>query len=581
MMTKILTAVVLTIAVMTASAQIQITGSDMPQPGTVNIVQVDTSSTPDLGVAGSAPQVWDYTSLLSQYPQVGSYSPVTPYQAYAPAFPGSNTFTYGPSVLYAGFYGGAPVDYNTWGYMFWKTGTDGFSVVGFRVDYGIGERNILESPGELLMGTPASLDSSFTNSSRWIASFNNNPFDQDTHYISNVYKKLDCDAYGTMTTSFGTFNVLRVHEYMITVDTLSATLGSITYYSTEVYRDTVNNYYFWAKDIGYPIAIVKADAHNNILRTEHLTDTMAGRTITGTVYKKNGSTPIESGKVELIAKSAIDHLYGVPETVPLTAGGHFQFSNVISDGNFLVHAEPDTTVYPYDIPTYYGDSVYWSSAATLTVFSDTVITIRCASDSLYYMNTGNGNIAGTIWQDLAGAKNLITAGGVKVTLEENPSGATARHTYTDENGKYAFHDVPPLNYRIRVDIAAVTMDSTYYIYYNAGDTNTANLDFYYDSLYIYIYNTSGIETLDPVETMNTVIYPNPFSDYSYLYFTNALPNQDYEFYLYDLTGREVNHISGQTPLPVRIDRPSSGAGAYFYTLISNGIRQSSGKLIVY
>ncbi len=580
-MKKIISAVLLLITAFAASAQIQITSADLPRAGMINVVQVDTLSTPDLGVASASPQTWDYTSLIAHYPQVGSYSPVTPYQAYAPAFTGSNMFTYGPSILYAGFFGGAPVDVNSWGYMFWRTDTTGFYIRGFRVNYGIGDRNILESPQELLMGTPASLDSSFGNSSKWTARFNNNPFDADTNYISTIYKTLDCDAYGQMTTDFGVFNVLRVHEYMITVDSITATLGTITFYALEASRDTVNNYYFWAKDLGYPVAIVKADVNNQIKRVEYLSDTLSGYTVTGTVYKKDGVTPIESGQAELIAKTSLDHLYGVPETVPLTTGGHFQFSNIINNGNFLVHAEPDTLLYPYDVPTYYGDSVYWEDAATLNVHSDTAITIRAFSDSLAYLNTGAGSISGTIWQNLGGAKTMEVSGGIKITLEENPSGSIARHTYTDAQGRYQFKDLPASNYRLHVDIAAVTMDSTYYVFYAAGDTATDNLNFYYDSLFIYIYTSAGIDESGQEEPLNAMVYPNPLTDYAYLYFVNAIPNKEYELIISDLSGRTVSRIEGVTPLPQRIERPAAGSGIYFYTLISNGERKTSGKLIVY
>jgi hypothetical protein len=580
-MKTMLSAALLLITALTATAQIQITGADLPQAGDVNVVQVDTVSTPNLGVASAVAQTWNFSSLLSHYPQVGSYSPVTPYQAYASAFPGTNMFTYGPSIMYAGFFGGAPVDYNSWGYMFWRSDTTGFFVSGFRVNYGIGDRNVIETPQEMLMGAPASLDSSFTNVSRWVASFNNNPFDSDTNYISTVSKTLDCDAYGQMTTPFGVFQVLRVKENMITIDSITATLGSITFYGIEVLRDTVINYYFWAKDVGYPVAIVKADVHGSIKRVEYLSDTLAGRTVTGTVYKKNGTTPIENGHAELIAKTAIDQLFGVPETVPLTAGGHFQFSNIIDGGDFLVHAEPDTTFYPFDVPTYYGDSIYWENAATLSVVSDTAITIRAASDSMGYVSTGSGSISGTIWENLSGAKTMVLSGGVKVTLEQNPSGSTARHTYTDINGRYSFKNLPTDNFRIRVDIPAVKMDSTYYIFYAAGDTNTQNLDFYYDSLFIYIYTTASIESTDLPEDFSTMVYPNPFNDYAYLYFVNAQPAQEFEILICDLSGRIVDRIIGETPLPVRIERPNAGSGIYFYTVLSQGQRKSSGKLIVY
>jgi len=563
------------------SAQITITGADMPVSGVVNIVSVDTSSNPDIGVASASPQAWDFSALVTHYPQVASYSPITPYQAYANDFPGANLFTYGPSILYAGFYGGAPVNFNNWGYMYWKTGADGFHVMGSRVNYGVGDTSITENPQELLMGAPASYDSVFNNTSRWVASFNKNPFDPDTNYISTVTKTLTCDAFGTMTTPFGIFNVLRVHEYMIIVDSVTATLGSITYWGSETSRDTMNNYHFWANGIGYPVAIVKADAHNNIKRTEYLSDTIPGFTVTGTVYKTDGVTPITKGKTELIAKTAIDELYGVPEVVDVDAGGHFQFSQIINGGNFLIHAKPDIDLFPYNVPTYYGDSIYWQDAATLAVLSDTAVVIDTRSDSLGYSLIGNGIISGTIWQNLGGLKTMALAGGVKVTLEQNPSGAVMRHTFTDEMGQYTFTDLPQIDFRLKVDIAAVTMDSTYYVYYSAGDTTTDNLDFYYDSTFIYVYNTASLEDFSGGGKFCVMIYPNPFRDRSFLYFNNAKPGLPYVLDIYDLTGRAITRISGETPLPVRIERPVETSGILLYEVKINGVRCATGKLVVY
>lgn len=561
------------------SGQISLTGSDMPAEGRINYVMVDTSSSPDIGIPSPTAQNWNFSTLYSHYPQVASYSPVTPWQAYGPFFPGSNVFTYGPSWLYAGFFGGAPVEVNSQGYMYWRTDSSGFYIVGFRVDYGIGEKNILESPQEMLMATPASLDSSFSNTSGWTASFNNEPFDADTHYISTVSKTLECDAFGSMTTPFGVFNVLRVHENMIKVDSIKGTLGSITFYALESSRDTFNNYYWWANDVGYPVAIVKADADGQILRVEYLSDTVAGHTITGSVFKKNGTTPVEDGHAELIASTLLDELYGVPETVPLTSGGHFQFSNIVDGGDFLVHIRPDTVSYPYDLPTYYGDSVYWQDAIILTVVQDSNIIIKCASDSLNYQLSGMGSLGGTIWENLGGAKDMLTSGGVKVTLEQNPSGAIMRHTFTDEQGRYKFTNLPALDYKIIVDIPACPMDSTYFIYYSGGDSSTQNLDFYYDSSFIYIYNTTGID--EPVAFPETavVVYPNPFDETAYLYFTSAESGGACEVILYDFAGRVIDRITGEIPYPIKIVKPEGYHGLLIYELWVDGSWATAGKLI--
>ena len=77
----------------------------------------------------------------------------------------------------------------------------------------------------------------------------------------------------------------------------------------------------------------------------------------------------------------------------------------------------------------------WQRAKTLTVNTDTNITIHCQSDSLLATMTGSGIISGTIWMDtttnnpLANPGNATVARGVKVTLVQNPGGACRVSSY--------------------------------------------------------------------------------------------------------------------------------------------------------
>src|SRR5271157_3287027 len=120
-MKKLTFTLVLVMAVMLVKAQyITVTGSDMPQPGKADIVGNDTlTKTLNIGTASATAQSWDFTALLNVYSKLAIYSPTAPYQAYAPDFPGSNIYTWGPSILFTSFYGAAPVYTNNWGYMYW------------------------------------------------------------------------------------------------------------------------------------------------------------------------------------------------------------------------------------------------------------------------------------------------------------------------------------------------------------------------------------------------------------------------------------------------------------------------------
>lgn len=581
--------------ILTSKAQITITDADMPQPGRANIVAYDTLTNVDIGIASPTAQVWDFTSLLTMYNKLAIYSPTAPYQAYADTFPGSNIYTWGPSIFFTGFYGGAPVDVNNWGYMYWKTDANGFHIVGFRGDCGpgYGYMNVHENPQELLMGTPATYNDQFVDSARWVLKFNKNSADVDTVYKSIRNKSLTVDAYGTLTTSFDSYTpkqVIRVHEYVIEVDSIEAeTIIMGNPYILPIFqiRDTVNNYYFWTNDLNYPMAIVHCDKNNNVKDVEYIIDTIPCFTVMGNVFRPNGVTPVVKGAAGLYIKDSYNHLFTNLENVPIDENGNFQFADVVGP-NYLVRAEPDPVDYPYLLPTYFGDTIYWENATTLFVDQDTNISINCVSDSLLSIFiTGPGSISGTVWMDTTEVgidKNptqTVPARGVLVTLEQNPGGACRVKT-TDDNGYYRFDDLSTtLNYKLKVDIPGLEMDTTYYITLSSKSLNAEFLDFYYDTTMIYTYFNVGITDHSLNSVYDVTVYPNPFSSEATISISN--PNGESRLVtikVYDLLGRKVKEISEETSGDIQFTNEGMIRGMYIYELQVNRDLISSGKIIV-
>jgi hypothetical protein len=525
------------------------------------------------------------------YSKLAVYSPTSPFQAYADTFPGSNLYTWGPAFLFTSFFGGAPVDPTNWGYMYWKTDVNGFHIVGFRGDCGpgYGYMNVHENPQELLMGTPATYNDAFADSARWMIKFNKNTADVDTVYKSIVNKTLTADAWGTLTTSFGTKSVLRVHEYFIEVDSIDAeTIVMGNPYTIPVYqlRDTVNNYFFWANDVNYPLAIVHCDKNNNVLNVEYLTDTLPCYTITGNVYQSNETSLVVDGQAGLYIKDSYDHLFFNLENVPIDENGNFQFADVIGP-NYLVRAEPAADVYPYQLPTYFGDTIYWENATTLNVWQDTNITITCVTDSLLStFITGSGSISGTVWMDTTevginkSPMNTVPARNIKVTLEQNPGGACRIKT-TDENGYYQFDDLAMVNYKINVDIPGLVMDTTYYISLSSKSLSAQYLDFYYDTTSIYTYYNVGITDHPLTDTYDVTIYPNPFNSTATISISNPSgESRLVTFKVYDLLGRKVKEIIEETSGDIRFTNDGMIRGMYIYELQVDQELISSGKIVV-
>jgi hypothetical protein len=569
-----------------SKAQITVTMNDLPQPGQGDIVATDTTTNINFGTASATPQNWNFSSLLNHYKNLAIYSPTAPYQQNAADFPDANIYTWGPAIFFSSFYGAAPVDLAGWGYMYWKTDISGFSIVGFRGNPGNGQQNVLEAPQELLMGTPASYDSTFTNSADWTVSINSNPFDVDTIFKCHIDKVLTCDAFGTLTTSFGTgpHNVIRVHEYVVEVDSVFAKLGPTTWPVYQL-RDTTNNYHFWGKDIHYPLAIVHADKNNNVKNVEYLTDTLPVFQITGNVFRENGITSVRHGEASLFIKDSYNHLFTNLEKVAIDNNGNFQFASVLGP-NFLVLADPDPTYYPYLLPTYYGDSTYWEKATTLNVFQDMNISINCQSDSTLAVLTGIGSINGTVWMDttqvnkLSGPVNSNPARGVRVTLEQNPGGA-CRISHTNQNGYFEFNNLPEGNYKIKVDISGLVMDSTYHINLSAKSMTYNNLDFVYDTTFIYIIPNTGVNDLDGMPKYDISVFPNPFTDQATIHVENTTgENQELSLSIFDMTGRLVKQIVEREGDDILFTRDNMVKGMYIYELKVNEQPAGNGKVMV-
>jgi hypothetical protein len=252
-------------------AQITITHNHLPKSGYTYEIYNDTLSSVNLGTPGPLTQAWDFSNLISHYPSVPTYGE-TSTTAFAGDFPLSNQYTYGPSYMYSGLYGIAPVDENgaNNGYMFWQNDNTGFWSVGFRAESGpFANINYHIAPKELLIPVSFTYNSTVSNSGRYELDFAINPADIDTFYVSRVTKTFTGDAWGSLTTPFASYSdVLRIHEYRVRTDSAIMKMNGFVVFTDEIYRDTSNNYMYISDNLSYPAAIVYADVNNAIKSVE-------------------------------------------------------------------------------------------------------------------------------------------------------------------------------------------------------------------------------------------------------------------------------------------------------------------------
>ncbi len=276
--------------VFSVCAQITITENDLPEAGFTYLIANDTLTAVNLGSPSGTPQSWNYANLLNHYQRVPSYDS-TNKTPYAGNFPSSTHFTYGPAALYSGFHGGAPVGTQGMnnGYMFWQRENNGFWVIGFRSDNGLyANKNVTYAPKELLIGTPSTLGSIFNNAARWELWLNANPANADTLYVKNIQKTLSTDAFGDLTLPSATYSdVVRVHELLVTVDSVYAFLNGNPVYALELFRDTLNNYMFLSNTVTYPVCVVHANKNNTVKSVEYYKQKFPLETKEETAKKKS------------------------------------------------------------------------------------------------------------------------------------------------------------------------------------------------------------------------------------------------------------------------------------------------------
>lgn len=261
-------------------AQITIEETDLVMPGDTFLIHVDHNPSGVYNLSPGGDLSWDFTGLNNDESNYACYAPNDELE-FGDEFTLSEFHTYGPGFIYAGPGGGAPLD--NWGYMMFYTDASGLFVEGFYSDYGMGYRSTFNTPAELLMFTPAEYTDEEINDSYWEVIVNENSMDYDTLYRRDVDKTLETDAWGSIITDYGTYDVLRIHETGISVDSVFAYIGTTTFVSWEVTRDTINNYYFWAKDIRNPVLTLHCDYYDNIERIDYLM---------GAIYAENPLTSL-------------------------------------------------------------------------------------------------------------------------------------------------------------------------------------------------------------------------------------------------------------------------------------------------
>lgn len=230
--------------------------------------------------------------------------------------------------------------------------------------------------------------------------------------------------------------------------------------------------------------------------------------ISGSISASSG--PVTAGNVYLIHA---DNQNGVWDTLSVAAiqnNGTYQMNNVLTYEDLLLFADPENSLYPFAIPTFYGNTFNWQNA---TIINPTCNQQLVRDITVLEINplTGVCDFTGGVFFS-SGKMESTPIPNIDIMITKTPPGNVYSYTQTDNSGLYSFSNVEVgQTYHFYVNIPGLPMIENYNIVVNSGDLSYQDLNFYIDTA---TGPTAGIYTQDIITGVQEYsdkvdIYPNP------------------------------------------------------------------------
>lgn len=239
--------------------------------------------------------------------------------------------------------------------------------------------------------------------------------------------------------------------------------------------------------------------------------------IDGYAYNVIGSG-MDSVKITLFKFDPLPGEYLKFDIITTGSNGYYYFGS-LPEGDYIVKATPNLAAHPSYINTYYGtpNEVHqWDSAG--------IVNLACGNSPMAYnidvieglAQTGSWTCNGYVYEYFGfNPTNKLAPGDpigdIDITVEQSPGGAISSAT-TDINGYYEFTGLDNnATFIVRADIPGLPNDSIYTFTVNPGDGALDSLNFYVDSVGVYIV-TEDIFTSIKSNTSSGLSYnlqPNP------------------------------------------------------------------------
>jgi hypothetical protein len=217
--------------------------------------------------------------------------------------------------------------------------------------------------------------------------------------------------------------------------------------------------------------------------------------------------------------------------------GIYQFTTVCPNSQYFVKVIPvETDDY---LPTYYGNSIYWGDAIIVDIQELSVTGIEITVADFTQISTGTSRVGGHIYlAEFRGepVKNVDVI--LEYTAPDDKADYLAvAYDRSNDLGAWEIPNLPNGNYRIKVEIPGLNMDTTYYISLTAPNTYIDNLDFYVDYQTGIFIDHFGVE--ESLLNQQVQLFPNPSAGGNFwIESTSGITIE--EIILYRYNGQMVN-----------------------------------------
>jgi Secretion system C-terminal sorting domain len=255
----------LLIAAMSSTAQITITTADVATPVKI-IYQANDTVPTGFSVGGfGTNQTWNMTSLQTSFVDTLTFMS-------ASWLPNVN-FPSSDLIMKQGW---------RESYVYMSNTASGLTTQGFAgmVDLAgyFDTVTVINTPSEILMNFPGNFGTTFTNNFSTVTPafyYGQDPFSfgYPIDYIrmnAEVRKSVIVDAWGSLTTPLGTFNVIRAEETIVRYDTIDIYLLGAGNDAIVTQADSTTGYTWWANGVGFPLVSIKLDSLGNMKQVQWL-----------------------------------------------------------------------------------------------------------------------------------------------------------------------------------------------------------------------------------------------------------------------------------------------------------------------